>query len=118
MDDWQREVQFSKNLIHEGLLLGVPSCTIDEQSIDIDPVFRRGGELFLVHLQDFELEIEGVDRKHIGSGMGLQDSSEETLWEVESTHPVAMRGLVIQTSFDEVDSGDHVFVPGCEGFQG
>lgn len=118
VDDWHGEIQLPEGLINNGILLHIPPRPIEKQPINIHPIRWSSCQPLFLRRHNFEFEIERVYWYFVQSRVCLQDTSEETLREVETTHPIAYGILLVKPFSHELHSSEHVFEPRRKGFEG
>jgi hypothetical protein len=85
VNDWHLVVEFGWELLVNAALVSVVAGTVHEETIDKDTIFWLLFNFFwLFELHDTEGELKFIDRDLVDTSMGLEGSSQETLWEEES----------------------------------
>jgi hypothetical protein len=97
-------------------VLVIPSSTVQVQPVDIYTILGCRQFIFLV-VDSPIFKGKSIDGNFILAGVGLQYSSEETLWEEKTAHPVTVRGSFVEPIIDEGYSLLEIFDPRRKRFE-
>jgi len=99
-------------LIGDLLSISVPSCAINESTIDVDTILRLCFNLFWsLCFLDLEGEGKSIDSNLVLSCMGLKDTSHETLREEHTRKPIRGWVSVVEPESHEIYSLKEVLEP-------
>jgi len=114
-NDWHRLSHLGWELIGDLLSISVPSCTINESTIDVYTILRLLFDFFRsLCLLDLEGEGKSIDSNLVLSCVGLKDTRHETLREEHTWKPVRRWVSVVEPESHELDSLKEVLKPGRE----
>lgn len=118
-DEWHLVVQLSWELVIDFLLISVVASAIHVETVDVGTVLWVLIDLFNgLSLHHGEGEGELIDRDLVLSGVSLQGTSHETLWEEQARDPEALWRAVLQPIVNELDTLNQIGVPWSKWLQG
>lgn len=98
--------------------LSVPSSTFNEEAVNVDTVLGLGVDFIRsLILKDLKGETESVNGNLVLSRMCLEHAGQETLREEHVRQAEGSWIAVLEPGLHEVDSLDHVRVPGAKWLQ-
>jgi len=99
-------------LIGDLLSISVPSCAINESTIDVYTIRRLFFNIFRSFcFLDLEGEGKSIDSNLVLSRMGLEDTGHETLWEEHTRKPIRGWVSVVEPESHELYSLEEVLEP-------
>jgi len=115
----RQERQFNEELLWSRIVkkmsVVIPFASFQEDTIDDTAFFGFRGDLGVVDvISDNEIEGKFIYSDGVSSGVVLDCSRKEGLWEEESGHPEDIRRTSGDPSGQEIDSGIAIFNPRSE----
>ena len=116
-DHWEVHQRHLRVRIFNQILLVVPFCTLEEETMDVYAYFGSRFYIFLLHSQDIGLESKGIDGCHSSSSVCLESCSHKTLREEESRQPKSLWGTVVAPVGHKLYTQDDILYPRAKRFQ-
>jgi len=112
MDNWHGVEHHSWNLVSNGGILSVPPCAIHEEAMNVNAIFRCLFDLFWTFsIEELEGVCESINCDPVLSGVCLEYTCHEALWEEHTWKPVGGWVPVCQPLREECHSDEEVLVP-------